>query len=116
MCIFVDIYIIYNKIYILLYIIYRINLLTDCNLTEHTEKPNLPFAFLLNFTSNSHNHLKAISLFLKKFPKHLVVSFFLCTFAVIKTIKVMMNASKTYTNDTLATSRKPAAIIAPAIA
>ena len=28
----------------------------------------------------------------------------------------MMNASQIYTNDTLATSRKPAAIIAPAIA
>ena len=28
----------------------------------------------------------------------MVVSFFLCTFAVIKTIKVMMDTSKTYTN------------------
>ena len=45
----------------------------------------------------------------KKSPKNLVVSKIVCTFAVIKTIKVMMDASKTYTNDTLTTSRKPAA-------
>ncbi len=39
----------------------------------------------------------------------MVVSKIVCTFADVKTIKVMMDASKTYTNDTLTTSRKPAA-------
>ena len=48
----------------------------------------------------------------KKSRKYFVVSNILCTFAVIKTIKVMMDASKTYTNDTLTTSLKPAAKLA----